>query len=207
MSALVQSFTLVAVAEIGDKTQLLSILLAARYQKFWPIIAGILVATLINHAAVAWAGNAMGNWLDPQTLNLGASLLFIVIGLWTLIPDEAPTENFKSGSAFLASIVAFFLAEMGDKTQLATLTLGAEYSAMGMVILGTTLGMLAANIPAVLCGETIVSRWPLKTIRIIACLLFIGFGIYGLYSYFTPDSPLPNQEQTLCSSCHREGIA
>lgn len=189
MSVLVQSFSLVAIAEIGDKTQLLSILLAARFRTFWPIIAGILVATLINHAAVAWVGNQMGGWLDPKTLNLGSSLLFIAIGLWTLIPDEAPAENFKSGGAFIASLVAFFFAEMGDKTQLATLTLGAEYSATTLVILGTTLGMLAANIPAVLCGETIVRKWPLKSIRIVACLLFVGLGAYGLFEYFYPTSP------------------
>lgn len=189
MSALVQSFSMVAIAEIGDKTQLLSILLAARFQKIFPIIAGILIATLANHALIAYLGNHLNTWLNPQWVALGASLLFIGIGLWALVPDDAP-ELKPAGTqgAFMASLVAFFFAEMGDKTQLATLTLGAQYHDMTMVILGTTLGMLAANIPAVYLGEVVLQKVPLKAVRIIASLLFIGFGIYGLTQYYSPIS-------------------
>lgn len=182
MSILLQSFSLVAIAEIGDKTQLLSMMLAARYRRFWPIIAGILVATLVNHAFTALLGASVGGWFNPAWLNLIVSLLFIVIGVWALIPDSAPVEKQVSvRGAFAASVMAFFIAEMGDKTQLATFSLSAEAAnALWQVVLGTTLGMLAANIPAVLCGEVIIRKWPLKTIRLIACIMFVAYGLYGL---------------------------
>lgn len=181
MSALIESFSLVAIAEIGDKTQLLSVLLAARFRKFWPIVLGILIATLVNHALVAWMGKSVGAVIDPLCLNIGVAILFIVIGLWTLVPDNAPIEEEKTPyGAFLTSLIAFFFAEMGDKTQLATLTLGAHYAQTYQVILGTTLGMMAANVPAVLCGETLLRKLPMHLIRMIACLIFLTFGFYGL---------------------------
>lgn len=180
MNDILQAFSMVAIAEIGDKTQLLSIILAARYQRFWPIIAGIFVATLVNHAFVAWAGSALGGMIDHYWLNIGVGALFIGIGLWALIPDDAPEgdANPKYG-AFVASTIAFFIAEMGDKTQLATLTLGASMDLFS-VIIGTTVGMLAANIPAVLFGETIISKLPLRAIRIGTCVMFVGVGVYML---------------------------
>jgi len=185
MNALIQSFSMVAIAEIGDKTQLLSILLAARFRVFWPIIAGILAATLLNHALVAWLGSHAGAMVDTRWLNLGVALLFIAIGFWTLIPDKAPeSAHIRNEGAFFASCIAFFIAEMGDKTQLATLTLGAHYPETMQVIIGTTVGMLAANIPAVLFGENLLKKIPLPTIRIIACVIFLAFGIVGLASWF-----------------------
>lgn len=181
MTVLLESFSLVAIAEIGDKTQLLAILLAARFRRCWAIVLGILIATLVNHALVAWMGKSIGGWLDPFWLNISTSVLFIVIGVWTLVPDTAPLEQKATArGAFLASVVAFFFAEMGDKTQLATLTLGAQYPQTYLVILGTTLGMLAANVPAVLCGEALLRKLPMRYIRMFACLMFLAFGFYGL---------------------------
>ncbi len=183
-SILLQSFSLVALAEIGDKTQLLSILLAARYGKFWPILAGVFVATLLNHALVAWAGSHAGNLLNPDVITLIASLLFIAIGLWVLIPDKEPDIRHATRGAFMASAIAFFFAEMGDKTQIATLTLGARYEETMQIIIGTTLGMLAANAPAIWFGDTLMKRIPLKAARITACVMFIGFGLAGLLSWY-----------------------
>ncbi|MCC7259990.1 MAG: TMEM165/GDT1 family protein [Alphaproteobacteria bacterium] len=184
MDALLHSFALVALAEIGDKTQLLSILLAARFRVFWPIILGILAATLLNHAGAAYAGNLLGGLADSYWTGVITSVLFIAIGLWLLIPDKDPEEAGQEPKygAFLTSVIAFFIAEMGDKTQLATVTLGAEYASTVSVVLGTTLGMLAANIPAVLFGEAILRRIPLKAVRMCACLLFVGFGAFGLFA-------------------------
>ncbi len=184
--ALISSTSLVAVAEIGDKTQLLSFMLAARYRKAWPIIAGILVATLLNHAMAAWVGHWIGNMFEASWVKLAISLSFVVIGLWTLIPDKADEleEDVGSWGAFWASAGLFFVAEMGDKTQLATVALGAQYDAITMVVIGTTLGMLIANIPAVLVGEKLLQRMPLDRIRQIAAALFVGFGLWGVAQYF-----------------------
>jgi len=185
MDALIQSFSMVAIAEIGDKTQLLSILLAARFRSFWPIIMGVLVATLINHALVAWLGSHMASMVSADWIQLATSLLFIAVAFWTLIPDKEPdVKTGSSNGAFITSCIAFFIAEMGDKTQLATLTLGAQYSNTVMVILGTTIGMLAANIPAVLFGETLLKKIPLKMVRVIACMIFLAFGITGLIGWY-----------------------
>lgn len=184
MSTLFQSLSMVTIAEIGDKTQLLSILLAARYRVFFPIFLGVFIATLLNHGIVAWFGVTMGSLIPIDTLHLCASLLFIAIGLWTLIPDDAPQAKETSMGAFAASLIAFFIAEMGDKTQLATLTLAASHPDTFNVILGTTLGMLIANAPAILLGETIIEKLPLRSIRITTCLLFVGYGVYGLMAQF-----------------------
>lgn len=185
MDALIHSFSLVTLAEIGDKTQLLSILLAARYRTFWPIIAGVFCATLLNHALVTWMGYAMGSLVETRWVTLVTSLLFIAVGLWTLIPDHAPeTSATKGKGAFMASCIAFFLAEMGDKTQLATFTLGAQYTQTMQVIVGSTLGMLAANVPAVLLGDKLLQRIPLRAVRILACVMFLGFGLAGLAGWW-----------------------
>lgn len=185
MDALLASFSLVALAEIGDKTQLLSILLAARFRRFWPIILGILLATLVNHAFSAYAGSLLVSFMGGIWPGLITGLLFIIVGLWALIPDKEPDNcPLPRHGAFLATTIAFFFAEIGDKTQLATITLGAQYADLLMVTLGSTAGMLAANIPAVLLGDKILKLVPLNAVRITASLLFIACGVYALYVQF-----------------------
>jgi Ca2+/H+ antiporter, TMEM165/GDT1 family len=186
MNLVAESTLLIAVAEMGDKTQLLSLCLAARFRTFWPVAAGVLVATLANHALVAAFGQELAQWVSTDTLRLGVSLLFILTGLWVLVPDKADdamaTHPARRG-AFLTSLTAFFLAEMGDKTQLATLTLAARHhQAWEWVTLGTTLGMLLANVPVLYLGEKLLERVPLKPIRYVASAAFIGLGAWGLLS-------------------------
>ncbi|MDX3774137.1 TMEM165/GDT1 family protein [Chromatiaceae bacterium AAb-1] len=180
MEPLLSSFTAVAIAEIGDKTQLLSLFLAARFRSRMAIIAGILMATLLNHAASAWLGVWVAQFI-PQGWHawlLGGS--FIVVALWLLIPDkDDSSENsvLKYG-AFAASCILFFLAEIGDKTQIATVILSATYPASTwMVIWGTTLGMLAANVPVVYAGGWLMQRIPLNWARSVACGVFMLLGI------------------------------
>ncbi|HQR02928.1 MAG: TMEM165/GDT1 family protein [Proteobacteria bacterium] len=182
MEALITSTLLVALAEIGDKTQLLSFFLAARLRRPGPIIAGILVATLVNHALAgsvgAWlAGLAPQGWLPWITGGL-----FILFGLWTLHPDALDdTPALHKAGAFVTALITFFLAEMGDKTQIATITLAARFPGnLLAVVTGTTLGMMAANIPAVLIGEKLAARLPLKAIRWVAAGVFILTGAFTL---------------------------
>lgn len=183
--ALIYSTTLVTLAEIGDKTQLLSIILAARFRKFWPLLWGILIATLLNHALAAFLGSFIAGFADLFWVNLIASLAFIAIGLWILIPDDEPEdEKMPVFGPFITALIAFFIAEMGDKTQIATITLGANWHPLWQVISGTTLGMMLANIPALLFGEKILTKIPMKTVRIACCLLFVGFGLLGLWQLF-----------------------
>lgn len=172
----------VAIAEIGDKTQLLSLMLAARYRRPLPIIAGILIATTLNHALAAGAGHVLGGAVNSAWLGWIVSLSFVAVGLWALVPDTLDEDDGCpcAWSAFAASLVCFFLAEMGDKTQIATIALGARYSDMLAVVVGTTAGMLIANIPAVLLGDKLLSRIPLKLVRYGASALFVSFGIFGL---------------------------
>lgn len=178
MSALLTSTLVVAVAEIGDKTQLLSLMLAARFRRPWPIVVGIFVATVANHYAAAWVGDWVASALGPQVLRwlLGAS--FIAIALWALKPDTLDEdESAQLGmGVFVTTVVAFFLAEIGDKTQLATIALAAKYSALTAVVMGTTFGMMLANVPVVFLGERIVKRLPLKTVRWIAAGIFAALG-------------------------------
>lgn len=180
MEAFLSSFTAVAIAEIGDKTQLLSLFLAARFRSHIAIVLGILVATLLNHAASAWLGAWVAQFI-PQgwhTWLLGGS--FILVALWLLIPDKDDSEEhavMKYG-AFAASTILFFLAEIGDKTQIATVLLAANWpDALSLVILGTTLGMLAANVPVVYAGNFIMQKLPLNAARYAACTVFIVIGI------------------------------
>lgn len=172
---------LVALAEMGDKTQLLSLLLAARFRRPWPIAAGILVATLANHALAA----ALGTWvtarLGPDTLRwvLGGS--FIAMALWVLVPDRIE-EDGETGKGtglgvFGTTLVTFFLAEMGDKTQIATVALAAKYQALGWVVGGTTLGMMLANAPLLWLGERVSRRIPLRLVHLVAAALFAGLGL------------------------------
>lgn len=181
MDAFFSSFTAVAIAEIGDKTQLLSLFLAARFRAKGAIVAGILVATLLNHAASAWLGVWLAQLIPSQWHNalLGGS--FIAVALWLLIPDKddsGETSVLRFG-AFTASCLLFFLAEIGDKTQIATVILSASFAgAMLMVIVGTTLGMLAANVPVVYAGDWLLKRIPLHIARYTACAVFMLLGLY-----------------------------
>lgn len=183
MEAFLSSLTTVAIAEIGDKTQLLSLLLTVRFKNNLAIVAGILFATLLNHAFSAWAGIWLSAWLTPGLSNGLFAGAFIIVGLWLLIPDkeEAVTSSFDRYGAFLATSVLFFLAEMGDKTQIATVLLAGEYQHLGWVTLGTTLGMMAANVPVVYFGEPLVKALPMKQVRLAASICFVLLGVYWLF--------------------------
>lgn len=175
------STALVAVAETGDKTQLLSFVLAARLRRPWPIIWGILCATLANHALAGAAGAWLAAFAAPETVRWVTALAFFAFGIWALFPDRydggAPRG---SGGVFLTTLVCFFVAEMGDKTQLATVALGARYDALAAVVLGTTLGMMIANVPAVFVGERLAERFPLALARKAAAGLFFATGALAL---------------------------
>jgi putative Ca2+/H+ antiporter (TMEM165/GDT1 family) len=180
MEALWVSTGLVAIAEIGDKTQLLAIVLAAKYRRPWPIILGILAATLGNHALAAWAGVLIGDLLTGQTFQLIVGAAFIVMAGWALIPDKADDDAARrhAGGVFLTTLVAFFFVEMGDKTQIATALLGARFQDVVLVTSGTTLGMMLANVPAVLVGERMTRIVPLNVVRIVAALVFAAIGVW-----------------------------
>lgn len=183
MEALLTSTAVVALAEIGDKTQLLAILLATRFRRPWPIVAGILVATLANHFLAALLGQQIGAFLDGKWFRYAVATSFIAMAAWTLVPDkldddEAPPP--ARAGVFLTTVVAFFLVEMGDKTQIATIALGARYLDAVWVTAGTTLGMMIANVPAVFLGEELVRRVPLKAVRMIAAALFLVIGLWVL---------------------------
>jgi Ca2+/H+ antiporter, TMEM165/GDT1 family len=171
----------VALGEMGDKTQLLALLLAARYRQPRPIIAGILVATLLNHAGAAALGSWLAAWLDPRWLRIGLGVAFIAVAVWMLVPDRADDAAGGSGrpgrSVFWITVLAFFVAEMGDKTQVATVMLAARYESLWVVTAGTTLGMMIANVPAVLLGERVVRRIPIAWVHRIAALVFAGIGV------------------------------
>jgi putative Ca2+/H+ antiporter (TMEM165/GDT1 family) len=178
MEAFLLSLSTVAIAEMGDRTQLLALVLAAHYRKPWPILAGILCATLANHAVAGFIGARLGHYLTPSRLDLIVGISMIAMALWTLKPDkldETDAEPRRS-SAFTATLIAFFVAEIGDKTQIATMALAAAYSNLAAVIAGTTLGMMAANGPVVFLGNAFAKRLPLKAIHIGASLLFLALG-------------------------------
>lgn len=181
------STVLVAVAEIGDKTQLLSFVLAARLRKPWPILAGILTATAANHTAAAWTGNLLAGMVPETPLTWMVGLSFIAFGIWALHPDtlDGSPTIFKAG-VFVTAFVAFFLAEMGDKTQLATVALAVRFEALAQVIVGTTLGMMIANVPAVWIGDQMAQKVPMNTVRLLAAALFILVGVLTLWSTFVP---------------------
>ncbi|WP_373088703.1 TMEM165/GDT1 family protein [Sneathiella sp.] len=183
MDAFLTSAITVALAEIGDKTQLLSLVLAARFNKPWSIIAGILLATLANHAASAWLGTWLSQFLDSDYGNWIVGGSFIAVGLWLLIPDkEDEVESYldKYG-AFVVSCILFFFAEIGDKTQIATILLGAKFNALFLVTMGTTLGMLLANVPVVFAGAALMKYIPLTLARRVAAAAFILTGLYSLW--------------------------
>jgi Ca2+/H+ antiporter, TMEM165/GDT1 family len=176
LSAFATSTTLVAVAEIGDKTQLLSFALAARYRRHLPIVLGILVATLVNHALAGTLGVLVARWLDPRITVWIVGLGFIGFGLWALVPDKLDQGPVTHGGIFTTTLIAFFIAEMGDKTQLATIGLGAKFGMPVIVTLGTTLGMMLANVPAVVLGQRLADRFPLGAMRFVAAALFLLTG-------------------------------
>jgi Ca2+/H+ antiporter, TMEM165/GDT1 family len=169
----------VAVAEIGDKTQLLALVLAARYRKPWPICLGILLATLANHALAGEAGLLLTHWLSPGMLRWLIGLSFLGVAIWALFPDSSDEDAARQAThhgVFIASAIGFFLAEMGDRTQIATAVLAARYQPLWQVVAGTTLGMLAANVPVVFLGSRFAHRLPLRATRVVACLLFAALG-------------------------------
>jgi putative Ca2+/H+ antiporter (TMEM165/GDT1 family) len=183
MEAFLVSTGVVALAEIGDKTQLLAFVLAARFRKPWPIIAGIFAATIFNHTLAG----ALGAWLmrivGPEPLRWILGLSFIAMAAWTLIPDKLDDEDAaakKHWGVFGTTLVAFFLAEMGDKTQFATIALAAKYATPVEVVLGTTLGMMIANVPAVFLGDKLLSRVPMRLVHIVAAGLFAVLGVMTL---------------------------
>ena len=182
MTALVTSAFIVAIAEIGDKTQLLSLLLAARFRRPVPIIIGILVATLANHALAAWAGAWVASALGPEALRWILGVSFVAIAFWALRPDTLDDDLRVPGrlGVFIAAVSAFFIAEIGDKTQLATIALAAKYTSLDAVVVGTTLGMMIANCPVVLLGDRIVRRVPLQYVRWTAAGVFFAMGAWVL---------------------------
>ncbi len=184
MEALFVSTLAVAIAEIGDKTQLLALLLAARYRTFWPIAWGILVATVLNHALAGWLGVLIAGWLQPEVLRWLLAGSFLAVALWTLKPDTLDEDGAPAAErhgAFAATVVAFFLAEMGDKTQIATVVLAARYEGVLLaVVTGSTLGMLLANLPVVALGSRFAARLPLRLARYAAATLFLGMAVFVL---------------------------
>lgn len=183
ISTLFNSFFLVAATEIGDKTQLLAFLLATRFKKPWTIILGIFIATVANHYVASYVGNFLSGKVSADILKYILVATFWGFAVWILFPDKEETiKESKDYGALVTTIVLFFIAEMGDKTQLTTLALSAKYQNVLMVTIGSTLGMLAANIPAVFLGEKIIKVIPLKMIHRIASLIYFIFGLVILLS-------------------------
>lgn len=183
MEAFLVSTGIVALAEMGDKTQLLALILAARFKKPWPIVAGILVATLVNHALAGAAGAWVTTLIGPQMLRwiLGAS--FLAMAAWMLVPDKMDADEDEKPpryGVFFTTVLVFFLAEMGDKTQIATVMLAARYDAIVSVVAGTTLGMMLANAPVVWLGERVTRLVPLRAVHIVSAIIFAGLGLAAL---------------------------
>jgi putative Ca2+/H+ antiporter (TMEM165/GDT1 family) len=178
--ALFVSTAVVAVGEIGDKTQLLALMLAARFARPWPIVAGILVATLANHALAGWVGNWVRQAVDPDVLKWLLALSFFAVAAWALKPDtidDGEGAMRTQAGVFGVTLVSFFLAEMGDKTQVATVMLAARFPSLVAVVLGTTLGMLLANVPVVFAGRIAARRIPFRLVRYVAALIFAALGV------------------------------
>ena len=177
------STAIVALAEMGDKTQLLALVLAARFRQPWPIVLGILAATLVNHALAGAVGAWVTTVISPQMLRWILAASFIGMAVWMLIPDqldEGEAEGAPRWGVFGTTVVAFFLAEMGDKTQIATVMLAAQYNAYLWVVAGTTLGMMIANAPVVWLGERITRRVPIRAVHVVSAVIFLGLGLLAL---------------------------
>ena len=182
MEALIGSTLAVALAEIGDKTQLLALLLISRYHRPYAIAAGILVATLINHALSALLGSWLADLIPAQWVPWILASSFLIVALWTLIPEKASDEpgRFHQYGPLVAAVVLFFLAEIGDKTQVATVVLAAKFDAFLMVVIGTTVGMLLTNIPVLFAGRWLMEKIPFKYARISAFMLFVILAVVTL---------------------------
>jgi putative Ca2+/H+ antiporter (TMEM165/GDT1 family) len=184
MEAFLLSTGIVALAEMGDKTQLLSLVLAARFRKPWPIALGILVATLANHALAGALGSWVTTVLGPEVLRWALGLSFLAMAVWMLIPDKLDEDEQPDSTSHLgvfgATLVAFFLAEMGDKTQIATVALAAQYQQWAAVVAGTTLGMMLANVPAVFFGDRVAARISMKWVHGISAAIFAALGVLTL---------------------------
>jgi len=183
MEAFLISTGVVALAEMGDKTQLLALLLAAKFRKPWPIVIGILVATLVNHAFAGALGAWISSVIDAHMLRWILGISFIAMAVWILIPDKIDDEDqkpFMRYGVFGTTLVTFFLAEMGDKTQIATVALAAQYGSFVAVVAGTTLGMMIANVPAVLLGNKIAEKMPVRLVHVVASCIFAVLGVLTL---------------------------
>jgi putative Ca2+/H+ antiporter (TMEM165/GDT1 family) len=186
MTALLVSIGVVALAEIGDKTQLLALALAAKYRKPWPIILGILVATLANHFLAGLAGTFITRTLGPDVLRWALGVSFVAMALWMLVPDkldDAAAARPSRYGVFGTTLIAFFLVEMGDKTQIATVALAARYDALVAVVAGTTLGMMLANVPAVLLGNVAADKLPKRLMNAVAAVIFFVIGVAVLAGF------------------------
>ena len=184
MEAFFVSTGIVALAEMGDKTQLLSLVLAAKFRQPLPIILGILVATLFNHAGAGAVGAWITTLLGANALRWILGLSFLAMAVWIMIPDKLDDEDVNVTTSrygvFMSTVIAFFLAEMGDKTQVATVALAAEYASLFWVVAGTTLGMMIANVPAVLLGDKMAHKLPLNLIHGVAAVIFALLGVLAL---------------------------
>ncbi len=183
MEAFLISTGIVTLAEMGDKTQLLSLVLAARFKRPWPIVLGIFVATLLNHALAGAVGSWVTTLLGPTALRWVLGLSFIAMAVWMLIPDKLDDEEGEDAprmGVFMTTLVAFFLAEMGDKTQIATVMLAAQYQAWAAVVAGTTLGMMLANAPVVWLGDAITRRVPIRLVHLVSAAVFAVLGVAAL---------------------------
>ena len=183
MEAFLVSAGIVALAEMGDKTQLLSLVLAARFRKPWPIILGIFTSTILNHALAGAAGAWLTTLLGPQLLRWLLAGSFIAMALWMLVPDKLDDDEARTDpkfGVFGTTVIAFFLAEMGDKTQVATVMLAARYPQWWAVVAGTTVGMMAANVPAVLLGERVTRVVPIRVVHMVSAVIFLGLGVTAL---------------------------
>jgi Ca2+/H+ antiporter, TMEM165/GDT1 family len=183
MEALWISTGLVALAEVGDKTQLLSLVLSARFRRPWPIVVGILVATLANHAAAAGLGAWVNNHVGERMLTIMLGVSFLAMGAWILVPDKLDDDGGAKrlrGGVFWTTAILFFIAEIGDKTQVATVMLAARYDALVWVVVGTTIGMMIANVPVVFFGEAIARRMPVRIVRRVAAAAFAILGVVAL---------------------------
>ncbi len=180
LDTLLTSTLVVTLAEIGDKTQLLSLALAARYRKSLPIVLAVLVATLVNHALAGGAGLLLAHWLDARILNWIVVASFALMAVWMLVPDkldEASAARARSaGGVFMVTLVSFFIAEMGDKTQVATVALAARYGDFLAVVSGTTLGMMIANIPVIYLGQRFAERLPTRAVHVAGAAIFVVLG-------------------------------
>jgi putative Ca2+/H+ antiporter (TMEM165/GDT1 family) len=174
------SIGIVALAEIGDKTQLLTLVLAARYRKPWPIVAGIFVATLVNHGIAGAVGAWLTKAVGPDAMRWILGVSFIAMAAWMLVPDKLGEEEAaprRVGGVFLSTAVLFFLVEIGDKTQVATVALAARFDSLLAVVMGTTIGMLLANAPVAFFGEALARRLPVRTVHVVAAIVFAALGI------------------------------